>query len=134
MDEYVVHANYNHDFYEKICSYHPDYYFDWKIICLFYTAIHFLKALAKHRAKKIGFSHFEINSNIRRGKHNPAMPISDTAFSNYMNLFHYSQTARYDGIEDMNAFNELRKRDHDHSLQCFRDFKKFIITSGVKMN
>ena len=133
MDEFAVHANHNHTFYEMVCKEHPDTFFDWKIIALFYVSFHYLQALAKHRKKNIGTHHVDINNNIRSGNPSAAMPISNTAFKNYMYLFQYSRTARYDGIVDMTVFQKLRKADHDHACKCFRDFRKYIITSGVKL-
>ena len=133
MDEFANHANHNHKFYETICTDYPDHFFDWKNIALFYIAIHFIKALAKHRNKIIGTTHAEINNNLRTGKHNPEMPISKTAYENYMNLFHYSQSARYDGIPNIDLFQKLRKKDHEHACKCFRDLKRFIISAGVKI-
>jgi hypothetical protein len=129
----VIHANHNDEFHTAICKSHPDTYYDWKIICLFYVAIHYLKALARHRHKKLGESHLHINNNIRVGPHNPTMPLQNTAYRNYMHLFHYSQTARYDGIDDLSTFNTLMKSNYLHSLKCFQDFKKYIISSGVKL-
>lgn len=131
MDEFAVHANHNHAFYETICTHHPETYYDWKITVLFYAALHYLKALAKHRKKEIGDTHIVINRNIKYGDHNPSMPISGRAYENYMYLFHYSQTARYDGISNLAVFAELRKRDHEHALKCFKEFKSFILSSGV---
>jgi len=133
MNEFVNHANHNHEFHDRICSLYSDHFYDWKITCLFYIAIHYLKALADHRGKNIGVYHYEINRNIKSGTHNPTMPISNTAYSNYMSLFHYSQTARYDGFNDINIFNELMKNDYSHALNCFDQFKKFIVSSGVSL-
>lgn len=130
----MIHANHNEEFHVAICKSHPDTYFDWKIVCLFYVAIHYLKALAKHRNKHIGEFHVHINNNIRSGPHNPAMPLQKTAYQNYMNLFHYSQTARYDGINDLNTFNVLMKGNYVHALKCFEDFKKYIISSEVNLS
>ncbi len=51
MDEFVMHANHNDVFHTSICKNFPDTYYDWKLTCLFYVAIHYLKALAKKRKK-----------------------------------------------------------------------------------
>lgn len=133
MEEYVRHANQNYAFYEKICQQWPDDYFDWKVTILFYVAFHYLKALAKHRKKEIGNHHFQINRNIRRGDHHPSMPLSDTACDNYMDLFHYSQASRYDSIPDMVVFKKARKEDYIFAQKCFTDFRKYIVSSGVKL-
>ena len=133
MDEFAIHANHNHAFHNMICVHHPNFYFDWKLVSLFYVAIHYLKSLALHRKKNIGEFHFEINQNIKRGTHHPTMPISDTAFKNYMTLFHYSQSARYEGVEDISLFNKLKEKDYEHAIKCFEDFKKFITSNGVSL-
>jgi hypothetical protein len=131
MQEFINQAKHNHVLHDSICEKYKETYYDWKITCLFYVAIHYLKALAKKRKKDIGSSHMEINNNIRTGTHNPSMAIQDTARQNYMNLFHYSQTARYEGFKDLKTFNILKKKDYEHSLECFNQFKKFIITNQV---
>lgn len=133
MQAFLNQAKHNEDFHECLCTQFQNLYYDWKITCLFYIGIHYLKALSIKRKKNIGVHHVEINRNIKSGKHNPTMPISDTAYSNYMQLFHYSQDARYDGFEDIETFNELKKLDYEHAYKCFSDFKKFIISSGVKI-
>lgn len=105
MQEYLNQAIHNENFHQTLCNLPTDAdYTDWKITCLFYIAFHYLKALSVHRGKNIGNFHVEINRNIRSGKHMPAMPISDTAYQNYMSLFHYSQVARYDGYTDILVF------------------------------
>lgn len=134
MDEYIKHANHNDEFHSVICMQYPDQYHDWKIVCLFYISIHHLKSLAKLRKKEIGKYHHEINKNIKPGHHNPAMPISNTARRNYMRLFHYSQEARYKAIKDIEEFKDSMKEDYEHAIQCYTDFKKFIISSGVRVS
>lgn len=128
-----MQASHNKEFHDMACKHAPELYYDWKITCLFYVAIHYLKALAHKRKKDIGDHHHDINRNIKRGKHNPTMPISDTAYDNYMRLFHYSQSARYDGFENVDVFNKMKKADYAHALKCFENFEKFIISSGIKI-
>ncbi|HEY8971106.1 MAG TPA: hypothetical protein VIM64_18510 [Puia sp.] len=131
MEEHIRHAEYNYAFYEMLCQKYPDDYFDWKLVALFYTAFHYLKALARHKKINIGDRHAEINRNLMRGG---AMPVSDTAFNNYMDLFHMSQDARYTSIPDLALFRKLREKDHRHALKCFSDFRKYIISRGVKLD
>ncbi|MEJ7679086.1 MAG: hypothetical protein WKG06_14770 [Segetibacter sp.] len=132
MQEYLNQAAHNENFHQTLCGLTSnDDYPDWKVTCLFYVAFHYLKALADHRNKSIGNYHTEINKNIRSGTHMPTMPISKTAYQNYMSLFHYSQTARYDGYTDITVFNAINRGNYSHALQCLNDFKKFIQSSGV---
>ena len=130
MDIFIKHANHNMGFHTKICSQYPDEYYDWKIICLFYIAIHYLKSLSLHRQKIIGDRHSEINVNIRK---NGRMPLAKTARDNYLKLFEFSQSARYEGIDEIEEFNRLQKTDYGFALKCFWDFEKYIISNGVKI-
>lgn len=132
MNEFVIHAQHNETFHDHLCEQFPASYFDWKLTAIFYAACHYLKALAVKRNKIIGEFHVQINNNIRSGPHNPTMPLPKGAYKNYMDLFHYSQTARYDGvIPDLKTFEELRKADYQHALQCFTNFKKYMVDQGV---
>ena len=136
MKEFINHAEHNERFHQNLIDLSPSEYSDWKIICLFYIAVHYLKALSKHRGKDIGESHRDVNYNIgnidRYGK--PTMTITSTARSNYMNLYRYSQSARYDGCLDFEVFKEVNDSNYQHSLRCFEQFKSFIKTSGVEIN
>lgn len=125
MEEFLNHATHNKDFHTRIEDLYSGHYFDWKIVCLFYTSIHYLKALACKRNKNIGDNHREIIRNITHG----TMQISGTARTNYVALFNYSQIARYEGIDDMDSFNLLRENDYRHAVKCFTDFEKFIHSS-----
>lgn len=133
QQKFLNQARHNEDFHNSLCREFEHSFFDWKITCLFYISIHYLKALAVKRNRYIGNHHAEINRNIKSGPHNPAMPISRTACNNYMQLFHHSQTARYDGFEDLATFNELKRDDYQQALQWFDAFKKFVGSSGVAM-
>lgn len=130
MDKFLRHANHNLGFHMKICGHYPDEYYDWKIICLFYVAIHYLKSLSLHRQKEIGERHSEINLNIRKHSN---MPLSNTARNNYIQLFNFSQIARYEGIDEIEEFNQMQKIDYGSALKCFRDFEKYIVSNGVKI-
>ena len=136
MKEFLNHAVHNEKFHKNLVDLSPNDYSDWKVVCLFYISVHYLKALSKHRGKDIGESHKEINYNIgnisRNGK--PTMPISATAYSNYMNLFRYSQSARYDGYLNFEVFKAINDGNYTHSLKCFSDFKAFVKTSGIPID
>lgn len=133
MVEFINHARHNENFHRELQNLSFNDYADWKIICLFYVAIHYLKALSKHRNKKIGESHKEINYNIgnntRNGK--PTMPINTTAYSNYIALYSYSQDARYEGYTDFALFKGINEGNYNHAVKCLEDFKKYISTSGI---
>ena len=49
MSQYLNQAEHNEGFYAVMCSYNASSYYDWKITCQFYVAIHYLKALAEKR-------------------------------------------------------------------------------------
>lgn len=131
MQEFINHAKHNEKFHELICNAENTGYYDWKVTVLFYVAIHYLKALAQFRKKSIGESHEQINNNIKNNRQGATMPLQNTARNNYMALYRYSQTSRYDGFTDADTFQQLMKRDYEDALECLSDFKKYIASSKV---
>ncbi|RYM32099.1 hypothetical protein ERX46_15565 [Brumimicrobium glaciale] len=79
MDRYLNQANHNEEFHNCICENSPDKFYDWKITSLFYTAIHYLKALALKRDINIGQTHHEIELNINPDRNNSSMRITKGA-------------------------------------------------------
>ncbi len=131
MQQYLDQAAHNIVLYQHLESSAPDSFSDWKITLLFYTALHYLKALAMLRNKNIGDTHFDIENNTNPDRPKPVMSITRNAWADYKNLFRYSQQARYDGFTDFDTFEELMK---DNLVECkkhFDSFKKYIKGQGV---
>jgi hypothetical protein len=59
------------------------------------------------------------------------MPLPKKAWNNYSAMYRYSMVARYDGFTDLATFEELKKRDYNHSLQCLNGFKGYVKGQGV---
>lgn len=65
MQQFIDQAIHNEKFHECVHTNFTDSFFDWKITILFYTAIHYLKALAAKRNIDIGNTHADIERNLK---------------------------------------------------------------------
>lgn len=126
MQHHIDQAEHNQSFHDCVEGNFTDQFCDWKITIIFYTAIHWLKALAAKRGIDIGETHFDIDKNVNPDRPNTKMSISRNAWREYKNLFNYSQTARYNGIADMTTFGQMMFRDHNYCKTHLSNFLKYI--------
>ncbi|MFY8186568.1 MAG: HEPN domain-containing protein [Flavobacterium sp.] len=134
MDRFLKQALHNEEFHKCICDNSSDKFYDWKITSLFYTAIHYLKALALKRGINIGQTHHEIEQNVNPDRQRPAMRITKGAWSEYKNLLHYSKTSRYDGVDtDFETFELLMQKDYEYCVKHLDNFKKYLIGQGLEI-
>ncbi|WP_166922660.1 HEPN domain-containing protein [Flavobacterium poyangense] len=134
MNRFLTQASHNENFHSCICEKFSDNFYDWKITSLFYTAIHYLKALASKRGIDIGQTHHEIELNVNPDRHNSSMRISKTVWKEYKNLLRYSKNSRYDGINtDSETFEALMKSDYEYCLQHLDNFKKYMKGQGLQI-
>lgn len=134
MSKHLKQASYNEEFHHRLCENFSEKYYDWKITCLFYTALHYLKALAFKRNIDIGQTHHEIELNVNPDRNNSLMKIKKGAWREYKNSLQYSRSSRYDGIEtDFQTFEEIMKKDYEYCLIHLDNFKKYIRSQGVKI-
>ena len=132
MDRFLNQATHNEEFHSCLCENFTEKFYDWRITSLFYTAIHYLKALALKRGIDIGQTHHEIELNVNPDRNNCKMRIKKGAWSDYKSLLQYSRTSRYDGIDtDFETFEELMKCDYEFCLTHLNSFKKYIQSQGI---
>lgn len=134
MNRFLNQASHNENFHSSICEKFSDNFYDWKITSLFYTAIHYLKALASKRGIDIGQTHHEIELNVNPDRHNSSMRITKAAWKEYKNLLRYSKNSRYDGINtDSETFETLMKSDYEYCVQHLDNFKKYMKSQGLQI-
>jgi hypothetical protein len=134
MDRFLNQASHNEEFHNCICENFADKFYDWKITSLFYTAIHYLKALATKRGIDIGQTHHEIELNVNPDRHKPLMRITKGAWSEYKKLLQYSRTSRYDGVNtDFETFELIMKADYEYCVKHLDNFKKYLIGQGLEI-
>ena len=129
--KHIKQARHNKEFHDCIEDKFPNQFYDWKITILFYTALHYLKALAENRGINIGNTHYDIENSVNPERNGRTMTISKNAWLEYKALFRYSQTARYEGITDFETYNELKKIDYKECVKHLGKFKKYIEGKGV---
>lgn len=133
MQKHLDQATHNQNFHDCIDTQFQGQFYDWKITAIFYIAIHCLKALAASRNIDIGETHFDIEHSVNPDRSNAKMRITRTAWREYKNIFNYSRTARYEGITDIETFEQLKKIDHSFCLKHLENFKKYIQGQGISV-
>ncbi|MBK8672427.1 MAG: HEPN domain-containing protein [Bacteroidetes bacterium] len=134
MSRFLKQASHNEDFHNCLCDNFDHKFYDWKITTVFYTAIHYLKALADKKGINIGQTHYDIENNINPKKYKPSMSLSKGAYNEYHTLLQYSRTARYEGIDtDEETYELIKKHDYENSLIHFDNFKKYLISKGLEI-
>lgn len=133
MQQHLDQATHNQNFHDCIDTQFNGHFYDWKITVLFYVGIHYLKALASSRGIDIGETHFDIEQNVNPERNNARMRITKSAWREYKNLFTYSRTARYEGISDIDTFQQLKQIDHSYCLSHLSNFKKYVQSQGVSV-
>lgn len=131
MQNHIDQANHNRDFHTCIEDNFSQKFCDWKITVLFYVALHYLKALASKRGIDIGETHYDIEKSVNPDRPGSVMKITRSAWREYKNLFNYSRTARYEGITEMNTFQNLKEIDHGYCVLHLENFKKYIEGQGI---
>lgn len=134
MQHFIDQAIHNERFHECVHSNFSESFFDWKITILFYTAIHYLKALAADRNIDIGSTHTDIEYNCNPDRTGRKMPITRNAWREYKNLYRYSHTSRYEGITDIATFEKLKEIDYSYCKIHLDTFKKYIKGQGLPIN
>jgi hypothetical protein len=137
MTAFLNQAKHNKDFHECICDNFDDGFFDWKITAIFYTALHYIKALAEVKKLFIGESHTSIMSSINpNNRTGAAMPLTYGAWAAYRNLYTYCHSARYNGITgaDFDAWQKMKETDHKHCLVLLKEIEEYVSNNGVKLN
>ena len=129
MSKFLKQAAHNEEFHLSICTQFSDDFFDWKITCIFYTALHYLKALASYRNVDLGQKHTDIFRSINPRNNLRVMQIPSNMFDKYDEMFRYSHSSRYDGIStDEDTFKIIMKNDYQEAVKLLTPFKKYILS------
>lgn len=130
MVAHIQQAAHNELFHSCIEEKFNDKFFDWKITTLFYTALHWIHALAEMKGINIGETHSDVRANCNPRRHG-AMPLSEDARGHYNSLYNYSHTARYDGLMDMSTFEILKQIDHGYAKENLEYLRKYFRGKGL---
>ena len=126
MQAHLDQAAHNGKFQDCLKSEFSTLFFDWKVTVCFYTALHYIRALAEMKNIPIGTHHDTIRGNIDPDRQGALMPINRQAYSHYRNLQKYSEIARYHGIADLVTFEQLREADFRHCERHMGELKKYL--------
>lgn len=134
MNPNLRQVRHNESFHRSICEQSPDAYYDWKIVCLFYCGYHLIQTLAIQKGVKVGNRHRDILWNMNPRNTSRTMQVKRDIFNAFDALFEYSQTARYLGFTDFDAFQELKKADYRHSISLYKYIRNYVQSNGVEVD
>lgn len=96
---------------------------------MFYSALHWVRALAHEKNIDIGDTHPEVLKNINPNKYGK-MPVKRHVYQSYRDLREYSNKSRYEGFMSFEAFQQLNKSNHNMALQNFKEVKDYCKKEG----
>jgi hypothetical protein len=125
-DQYLAQAKQNQEFLKTIISAEQDKYFDWKVTVSFYIVIHWVKAylFPKYGVVK---SHDEI-AKIISPYRNQSSPISSGAKNLYMTLLNSSRSCRYNGFDNLEAFNKHTKQEFAIATEALNKLEAYFVS------
>lgn len=130
MQQHLRQARHNLRLHEELCSRFPEDFYDWKITLLFYSALHWVRALAANRKIDIGKSHHDMERSCNPRLHG-VMPISRKAWEEYSDLRNRCYNARYLGIVDEDEFMRDHAKEHCLSIPGMSYIRKYMEGKGI---
>jgi hypothetical protein len=132
MIEHLNQAKHNENFLSEIEKHSSNNYFDWKVVVVFYSALHYLRALEKLHNKKIYGRHKDLLYHINPKNIDAKMPIDQKCADSYFDLFNMSHISRYYGIDNAQIHLALMKYNLNLAKSHYATIKKYCIANGVK--
>ncbi|MFZ7106647.1 MAG: hypothetical protein ACO1HD_08515 [Bacteroidota bacterium] len=134
MHEHLRQASHNQQFRDCIEENFSDDFFDWKITVTFYTALHYLHALASKKGLFIGSNHGDVLRSVNpNNKNGCVLHLSYSAWNAFKEMYNYCHSARYDGITDFETWKKLKAKDYEQCLICMSKFETYIISEGISV-
>ncbi len=133
MGKHKNQVHHNADFLKHQCRHCSDRFFDWKVICCFYIAYHAVKGLAEHRKIDIGKSHSEISRNFNPQVRHAQMRLSQNCWRNYRDLRIHSESARYNGFENIQDHEDQNRENLRESVDMMNFVLKYCKGQGLEV-
>lgn len=132
MQNHVAQAKHNEEFSLVLETHWPKKYFDWRITVLFYTALHYIRALEKSKNLNFGTNHKATKQNIHPNN-GGEMPVSQNCYDAYIDMFNSAYTSRYTGFIKASDFNALMEYEYGRCETSLRVIKAYCLANGVNI-
>ncbi len=119
MKDYLRKAKHNENFLAVLEKSFPNEFYDWKIVVIFYIAVHYIEAYFDSHGIKTT-NHKQRRELIEFGEFSFLRSFID----NYDNLFNICHISRYNGFKNFEAFNAHQKeklKEAKKNLKVIRD-------------
>lgn len=126
MQHFIDQAQRNEELHVILSTNHPDKFFNWKIMAIYYAAFHFLKALASKKNIEIGDTQYAIDKSCNPESNATIMPIQREAWHHYIELQRQFSASSYNSPAGSYMSDDLR-RIHGRCIEHLHSFKKYIV-------
>lgn len=126
MEKHIKQAKHNKSLLEHLIITFPNTYSDWKVTLCFYTAVHYMRALVVKHGGDVVDSHEQIKRMMCPRSSDKICTIKQDQWDNYHGLKVYSETARYNGILDIDDHEEVSSNNLKDALVMLGRFEKYV--------
>ena len=130
--EHLEQIRHNKKFLVFLDKHSDQQFIDWQMTVVFYTALHFIHALARKKKCNIGASHEKVHENINPDNKSAIMPLPELEYASYVNLYHHSRNARYK-CWAMDSNNPLLQYALSECKTYLFGIEEYCIKEGVKV-
>lgn len=132
MEKHIEKGKLNEKFYDFLINNAPSEFIEWQITTLFYSALHYVKALLVKKKLPRTNTHEQLEKVINPKNHHS--PFDETSYYLYNELYRSSRSMRYDVYPDNSDFKfVLIEYKRNEAFKHFTELKKNIRTLGLKI-
>ncbi len=132
MKGHIEKAKHNEKFLEFIETNVTDDFHDWRITVIFYSGLHYMKALLKLKKIPSGHSHTDLDIVINPNNNKAKYPLPTNVYNLYQSLYQNARNSRYDAHLSNDFQILLMKVKTDESKKSLTEIKKYIKKEGLK--
>jgi len=131
MRQFINKAKHNEDFLTSLESHFPDEYLDWKLVVIFYSALHYTNAFFKFKNVPHPHNHTERKEKIDPGNQNASLPFSQECYKLYMELYDYAHNARYMFLYSQRVQNQFANIHIVKAKEYLEILKEYFVSNGM---
>jgi hypothetical protein len=135
-DQHLEQARHNEAFLRFLDTSAPEEYFDWKFTVLYYTALHYMRAYIKLKGLTVGSNHEEVLRCINPTRSRPpgekALPVNQSTYNAYRELYYQCLDARYDFSYFISPLS-AQKVQYDAYRKNLENIKLYLKRQGLEI-
>lgn len=133
MRSHIDRAKANERFLAFINDHAGDEFIEWKITVLFYTSLHYIKALLIFKDKPSGRGQRDIDRIIDPSHEKAIFPFPAEIYDLYITLYQNAWESRYLGVYENLLEAAMLKQRYLESQDCLIALKKYLESVGLQL-